>query len=289
MPFGRIIVPTSGTRLLDHKLEIALSVAGYFGSSIEVLFLRGTVDPQTVEHDAFSGEPAWEMAEIRWADEQPKRDEVEAYSRKWLAERHVPEWTTPVQRSQPSFRFIDIDGPYKTVLEEHGRTSDLVIIGQPGKEMTASEAEINKLSVTASARIVLIVPNGPKSSGLLLKRAIIAWDGGIRASRLVALAMPLLQAAEGVTVYSVGSGAEFQRKHDLIQNYLDRNNISANYVVERHSSARIGKYLLEAGDRCGASLVCMGAYENPRALERLIGGNTRYVYFQSGIPALFSF
>jgi nucleotide-binding universal stress UspA family protein len=101
--------------------------------------------------------------------------------------------------------------------------------------------------------------------------------------------MPLLQAAEGVTVYSAGSSAEFRRKHDLIQQYLERNNISASYVVERHASARIGNYLLEAADRYGASLVCMGAYENPRTLERLIGGNTRYVYFRSGIPVLFSF
>jgi nucleotide-binding universal stress UspA family protein len=288
MPFGRIIVPASGTRLLGRKLEGALSVARHFGSSIEILFLRGTVNPQTVEHNAAFGEPAWEMAEIKWADEEPKRDEVEAYSRKWLDERHVPEWRL-VQNSQPSFRFIDVDGPYEVALEEHGRTSDLIVIGQPGEEMTALEAEINKLSIIASGRIVLLVPNEHKPSELLLKRVIIAWDGGIHASRLVALAMPLLQAAEGVTVYSVGSGAEFRRKHDLIQQYLERNKILANYVVERHASSRIGNYLLEAGDRYDASLVCMGAYENPRTLERLIGGNTRYVYFRSGIPVLFSF
>jgi nucleotide-binding universal stress UspA family protein len=288
MPFGRIIVPASGTRLLDRKLESALSVARYFGSSIEILFLRRTVDPQTVEHNAFSGEPAWEMAEIRWADEEPQRDEVEAYSRKWLAERHVPEWK-PVRSSQPSFRFIDVDGSYNIALEDHGRTSDLVVIGQPGREMTALEAEINKLSVTASGRLALLVPNEHKPSEILLKRPIIAWDGGIRASRLVALAMPLLQTAESVTVYSVGSGAEFRRKHDLIQQYLERNNISADYVVEMHDSSRIGNHLLKAGDRCGATLVCMGAYENPRTLELLIGGNTRYVYLRSGIPVLFSF
>jgi nucleotide-binding universal stress UspA family protein len=288
MPFGRIIVPASGTRLLDRKLESALSVARYFGSSIEIFYKRGTVDPQTVEHNAFFGEPAWEMAEIKWADEEPKRDEIEAYSRKWFDERHVPE-CKPVRTSRPSFRFIDIAGPYKIALEEHGRTSDLIVIGQPGREMTALEAEINKLSVIASGRIVLLVPTQHKPSELLLKRALIAWDGGIHASRLVALAMPLLQAAEGVTVYSAGSGAEFRRKHDLIQRYLERNDISADYVVERHVSSRIGNHLLEAGDRYDVSLVCMGAYENPRTLERLIGGNTRYVYFRSSIPVLFSF
>ena len=286
MPFGRIIVPATGTRLLDRKLEGALSVARYFGSSIEILFIRGTVDPQTVEHNACFGEPAWEMAEIKWADDEPNRDEVEAYSRKWLDERHVPEWK-PAQSSRPSFRFIDIGGPYKIALEEHGRTSDLIVIGQPGREMAKLEAEINKLSVTESGRTVLLVPNAHKPSELLLKRAMIAWDGGIHASRLVALAMPLLQAAGGVTVYSAGSGAEFRRKHDLIQRYLERNNISADYVVERHASSRIGNYLLEAGDRYGVSLLCMGAYENPRTLERLIGGNTRYVYFRSSIPVLF--
>jgi len=51
MPFGRIIVPANGTRLMDRKLESALSVARYFGSSIEILFLRSTVNPQSVEHN----------------------------------------------------------------------------------------------------------------------------------------------------------------------------------------------------------------------------------------------
>jgi len=286
MPFGRIIVPVSGIRLLDHKLEGALSIARRFGSSVDILFFRGTVNPQSVEHNSFFGEAAWEMTEIKWADEQPKKDEVEAYSRKWLHERHVPEWG-PVRNSRPSFRFIDVDGPYEIALEEHGRTSDLIVIGQPGAEMTALEAEINKLSVIASGRIVLLMPNEYKPSELSLKQVIIAWDGGVHASMLVALAMPLLQVAEGVTVYSAGSGEEFRRKHDLIQRYLACNNISANYVVERHASSRIAKYLLEAADRHSASLVCMGAYENPRTLELLIGGNTRYVYSRSGIPVLF--
>jgi hypothetical protein len=56
MSFGRIIVPVSGPRLLESKLDHALAVAVRFGSRVDVLFLFGSVDPLTIEKNPFFGD-----------------------------------------------------------------------------------------------------------------------------------------------------------------------------------------------------------------------------------------
>jgi nucleotide-binding universal stress UspA family protein len=52
---GRIIVPVSGTRQLENKLNHAIALAGRFGSRVDVLFLHGEVDPQSIERNPFLG------------------------------------------------------------------------------------------------------------------------------------------------------------------------------------------------------------------------------------------
>jgi nucleotide-binding universal stress UspA family protein len=118
---------------------------------------------------------------------------------------------------------------------------------------------------------------------------LVAWDGGSQASRTVGLAMPILADAQQVTVYTSGDPEEARSRHELVRPYFVCNGIMAKFVIEDHASRRIGRALLEAADRNGATLICMGAYENPRAIQLIIGGNTRHVYSWSRVPILLSF
>jgi nucleotide-binding universal stress UspA family protein len=74
-----------------------------------------------------------------------------------------------------------------------------------------------------------------------------------------------------------------------VRTYLECNGVVATSAIEDHASRRIGSVLLDAADRHGATLICMGAYENPRAMQLIIGGNTRHVYSRSRVPVLLSF
>ncbi|MDB5400760.1 MAG: UspA domain protein [Rhodopila sp.] len=289
MSVGRIIVPVSGPRLLESKLDHALALAKRFHSRVDVLFLYGSVDPLTIEKNPFFGEAAWETAEINWSQEESAQMDVQTRLDRWSRERGAPYRQAATSGASPHVRFHEIRSDYARALQEHGRTSDVIVIGQPGRGMAAMDIEINKLSVMASGRPVLIVPNEPRPAEQLLTNMFVAWDGGAQASRTVGLAMPILEAAQQVTVYTSGDPDEARSRHELLKPYFVCNGITAKFVIEDHASRRIGRALLEAADRNGATLICMGAYENPRAIQLIIGGNTRHVYSWSRVPILLSF
>jgi nucleotide-binding universal stress UspA family protein len=289
MSFGRIIVPVSGPRLLESMLDHALAIAVRFGSRIDVLFLYGSVDPLTIEKNPFFGEAGWEMAEINWSQEESAHLDVQTRLDRWSRERGIPYREAATNVASPHLHFHEIRSDFAQALREHSRTSDLIVIAQPGRGMAALDVEINKLSVMDSGRIVLVVPNEPRPAEQILNHILVAWDGGLQASRTVALAMPIVEAAHQVTVYTAGHPDEVRARNEFVGPYLASNRVSANFVSDNHASPRIGRVLLEATNRQRATLICMGAYENPRILQLIIGGNTRHVYSRSEVPVLLSF
>ena len=103
------------------------------------------------------------------------------------------------------------------------------------------------------------------------------------------MAMPLLEAAHQVTVYTAGHPDEARTRNELVGPYLASNRVTAKFVIDNHASRRIGRVPTEEANRQRATLICMGAYENPRILQLIIGGNTRHVYSRSKVPVLLSF
>jgi nucleotide-binding universal stress UspA family protein len=229
------------------------------------------------------------MAEINWSQGESAHRDVETRLDRWSRERGIPYREAATNAATPHLRFDAITSDFAQALREHSRTSDLIVIGQPGRGMAAMDVEINKLAVMDSGRIVLVVPNEPRPAEKILNHILVAWDGGSQASRTVALAMPLLEAAHQVTVYAAGHPDEARTRNELVRPYLASNRVTAKFVIDNQASRRIGGVLLEAADTQKATLICMGAYENPRILQLIIGGNTRHVYSRSQVPVLLSF
>jgi nucleotide-binding universal stress UspA family protein len=282
---GRIIVPVSGTRQLENKLNHAIALAGRFGSRVDVLFLHGEVDPQSIEYSPVFG-TGWEPAEIRWAEEGPALSNVRTRLDRWLKTRAGTRDGGTVTGSRTNVTFLEIRGDYTQGLHDHGRTSDLIVIGQPGRGMAPLEVEINKLSVVESGRMVLVTPNESPPAENILTHALVAWDGGPQASTMVGLAMPILGTAQRATVYTSGNPVAFESKHALVRDYLECNGVTAEFVIDDNPPWRIGRKLLDTAKSRDVSLICMGAYERWRTAELIIGGNTRYVYSQSRLPVL---
>ncbi|MDB5394850.1 MAG: Nucleotide-binding universal stress protein UspA family [Rhodospirillales bacterium] len=161
---GRIIVPVSGTRQLESKLDHAFALAGHFGSRIDVLFFHGAVDPQSIEYNPFL-ETDWDAAEIQWSEEGPALSNVITRVERWSKAREGARDSAAVSGSRANVTFLDIRGDYAQALQDHGRTSDLIVIGQPERGMELMEREINKLSVMESGRMVLVAPNDPPPAG----------------------------------------------------------------------------------------------------------------------------
>jgi nucleotide-binding universal stress UspA family protein len=284
---GRIIIPVNGTRQLESKLDHAFALAGHFGSRIDVLFLHNAVDPQSTEFNP-ALEADWDAAEIQWGEEGPAVSNVIAGVERWSKAREGMPDSAAVGGSRANVTFVEIRGDYAHALQDHGRTSDLIVIGQPERGMELMEREINKLSVTESGRMVLVTPKDPPPAENILTHVMIAWDGGVKAGTTAGLAMPIISVAQRMTVYTAENSTVLKSEHALLLDYLGCNGITAEFMVDDHASDQIGRTLLEAAKSRGVSLICMGAYERSRTAELFMGGNTRYVYSRSRLPILLS-
>jgi nucleotide-binding universal stress UspA family protein len=175
----------------------------------------------------------------------------------------------------------------------HARYADLTVLGQidpDNAEMAAFRPRPERVTL-ASGRPILVVPYAGHFA-TLGRRVVIGWDASREATRAVADALPLLTAAEQVSVLAVdpreGPAGHGETPGADISLHLARHGVKA--AIERTVSAGvpIGDVLLSRAADLGADLLVMGAYGHSRARELLLGGATRTVLDSMTVPVLMS-
>ena len=175
----------------------------------------------------------------------------------------------------------------------HARYADLTILGQidPDNEEIAMIRPRPERVALASGRPILVVPYAGNFTALA-KCVLVAWNESREAARAVADAMPLLAAADAVTVLAIDPQPGWDGEGDLpvvdLAVHLARHQVNAH--IERTPSAGVpvGEVLLSRAADLGADLLVMGAYGRSRARELLLGGATRTILASMTIPVLMS-
>ena len=180
-----------------------------------------------------------------------------------------------------------------SAMAQSARYADLVVIGQEEPGHTSLEA--GRLTpgnmVLASPRPVLVIPyiGAPAGFG---KHILIAWNGSREACRAVADALPLLAAAERVTVMAVNPDAGNADHGALpgadLAKYLASHNVKVEAQADPGAAIDVGNELLSRAADLGADLIVMGAYGHSRAREWVFGGVTRTILSGMTMPVLMS-
>jgi nucleotide-binding universal stress UspA family protein len=175
----------------------------------------------------------------------------------------------------------------------HARYADLAILGQLDPD--SGEPDMIRPrpeQVTlASGRPILVVPYAGNFPNLG-RRVVIGWNASREAARAVNDAMPLLTAAEIVSILTIdpreGARAHGELPGADISLHLARHGVKAE--IERTVSADlpVGEALLSRAADLGADLLVMGAYGHSRARELLLGGATRSLLRSMTLPVLMS-
>ncbi|HVJ52342.1 MAG TPA: hypothetical protein VM689_07760 [Aliidongia sp.] len=288
MPLGRVLLPVDGTRLLEAKLDWALALAPRFAPTIDVAFQYGTVDPITVERNPMIGDPGWLTSEDAWVSRADSLQSVRAKLGEW-AERRQVSYMGRRGNGPATVRLLEMTADYAAAVEEHGRLSDLIVVGQPGPGATALEIEINRLSLMTTGRRMVVIPPDCVAPADIFEHVLLAWEGGPQATRMIALMMDILVASAKVTIFTAGEARNVARKQELMRDYLRCNGVDAAFILDEHLSSRVGPRVLKQIERNSATLVGMGAYEHLRMIELVIGGNTRHLYGRSKVPLILVF
>ena len=175
----------------------------------------------------------------------------------------------------------ELVGSPDRLMEIAGPLADLTIVSRP-----TAKARLAKSFVLAalmrSARPVLVLPR--RQSRAPGKRIAIAWNQSPEISRTVAACMPMLTAAEQVTIISCGSEDRRGPKSRDFANYLKYWGIAAD--IERSKGRNEEEEMLGAYKDTGSDLLVMGAYSHSRLRELVFGGMTDKMLWHSNIPVI---
>jgi nucleotide-binding universal stress UspA family protein len=172
-------------------------------------------------------------------------------------------------------------------LIESARAADLVIASQPQSGMVSEHDPV----LFEGGRPVLFIPWIDKEFKAF-KRVLVAWDGSRGAARAVFDALPLLETATDIEIFTVEP-----REREGQPGYLASAEIAASLArhglnVTTHAASReslpISAVLENRCSDFGADLMIMGAYGTSRIMERIFGGVTHVLLESMTVPVLMS-
>jgi nucleotide-binding universal stress UspA family protein len=175
----------------------------------------------------------------------------------------------------------------------HARYADLTILGQldPDRAETEMLRPRPEQVTLTSGRPILLVPYAGRFEAVG-KRVVIAWNSSREAARAVHDAMPLLAAAEAVTVLTIDAREGPQGHGEMpgadISLHLARHGVKVQIERTVSGDLPIGEVLLSRLADLAADLLVMGAYGHSRMRELLLGGATRSLLRSMTVPVLMS-
>ncbi|MBB3176792.1 universal stress protein [Variovorax sp. Sphag1AA] len=189
-----------------------------------------------------------------------------------------------------SFELRQVEGLATDALIEHGRTSDLVVLGQEGGDIrtdTPSHGLVGEVMLSLG-RPVLVVPYAGEFKANP-RRIVVAWNRSREAALALDAALPLLRRADHVTLLQLAGTSEDVRDETLLQlhlaGWLDRHGVAA--TMDRlvcdvpMSDALLSRICDLQGD-----FLVMGGYGHSRVRELVLGGMTRGILEHMTVPVL---
>jgi nucleotide-binding universal stress UspA family protein len=280
MSYKDLLVVLDSNASARERIEIAVALAERF--SAHLIGLYPLPMPEAPRHFGYYDpallNPFFEEARARARDAADKTREVfehiaslHGVSAEW---REIPEGA-------------DAD---PTV---HTRYTDLAILGQldPDSDEPDMIRPRPEQVTLASGRPILVVPYAGNFPNLG-RRVVIGWNASREAARAVNDAMPLLTAAEIVTILTIdpreGPRAHGELPGADISLHLARHGVKAEIERTVSGDLPVGEVLLSRAADLGADLLVMGAYGHSRARELLLGGATRSLLRSMTLPVLMS-
>ena len=282
MTIKTVLAEVTGNAADEAVLETALAVAEGAGAHITVLH---------VKRDML--DPTWDAGMIDYGpiidilQQEAKKHEGTARRRfdDWKKRHRLVEKAEPPGGKKPTVTFLAQSGIARGLLTDEGRVSDITIMLRPEIAPADTSAEFETF-LFDTGRPVLLLPG--KATADLYKHVVVAWDGSLEAARAVALAMPLLEQAEKVSVYTGGDQPRTRSGKpaaDLVK-HLAWHGIPVGVAPTSAKADSIGADLLDSCRKVKASLLVMGAYHHSRFRQIVLGGVTRHVLANAKLPLL---
>lgn len=178
-----------------------------------------------------------------------------------------------------------VQGDPSGQLIEQSRYADLLAMDlRPPRTLEGRlSPSLAEATILSAACPLLLVPGPvPASIG---RRVVVAWKSSRESARAVHEAVPLMKAADEVTVLTVGPVEDDRVPGADISTYLARHGIKVELRTQSADDDE-GRIILAEAKALGADLLVMGAYGRTRLRELVLGGVTRHVLTHATLPVM---
>ncbi len=278
MSMKTILVPMEPHEGMSAVLETALLLAKKRGSYIEGFPLRFgisefvAVDPAgSIPLESYRQESQEEAAQARKLFES------------FMQERGVPKSAGPGKT--PSFGWLDDAPEGESFVGSYGRVFDITVLSRPDANTIGLHNRAIESGLFESGRPILLSP--PKPPKDIATNVMIHWNCSTEQSRATAFAMPLLLAAERVTVLTVSGGQAVPGPTaEQLLKHLQHNGIAAKPMTVGLEGRNTGEAILRAAKAEGCDLLVKGAYTQSRFRQMIFGGATSHILANAELPVL---
>jgi nucleotide-binding universal stress UspA family protein len=278
MSMKTILVPTENHDAMRSALETALLLARRYDSYIEGFALRWEIN-EFAGGDLVGSIPLETYRQDIAEEAKQARQIFESFMQK----HDVPRSTETTV--SPSFGWFDAAPVGESFVGSYGRVFDVIVMNRPDANSTSLYNRAIESGLFESGRPILLSPPSPPRQ--IATNVLIAWNCSTEQARATALAMPLLQKADRVTVLTVtgGTAVPGPSAEQLIR-YLQRNGIAAEPLIVELARRNTGEAILATAETLGCDLLIKGAYTQNRLRQMIFGGATRHVLENATLPVL---
>lgn len=164
------------------------------------------------------------------------------------------------------------------------RAADLVILGGRNRRAPDHAPGVGDVLMGCGRPVLVTPPTRVRSP--VGNPALVAWKDCREARHALAGAIPLLQRASSVTLYSVctpGENESADGEIGEVVRYLARHEIHAEPIIALSSDRPTGRQILDEAMARESGLIVAGAYGHARLREWALGGVTRDLIADSTI------
>lgn len=267
----------------NHDMQSALKTALLLGqrnnSYIEGFALRWQVIELVAGIDAMGGIPLDRFKE----DIEEEAKKAKQIFEIFMHEHGVPRSTETTE--SVSFGWLDHAAEGEGFIGNYGRVFDVIVMSRRDAKTGPMHDRAIESGLFESGRPILLSPPSPPSQ--ITTNVLIAWNCSTEQARATALAMPLLQKADRVTILTVvgGTGVPGPSAEQLIR-YLRCNGVVAESMRVELDGRSTGEAILASAQSLGCDLLVKGAYTQSRMRQWIFGGATQHVLANAVLPVL---
>ena len=278
MSMKTILVPMENHDAMQSALETALLLGQRCDSYIEGFALRWSINEFMVG-DVMSGAPL-ETYRDDIAEEAKKAKQI---FETFMQKHDVPRATEATESL--SFAWLDDASEGESFIGSYGRVFDVIVMKRRDERSGPMHDRAIESGLFESGRPILLSPPSPPRQ--IATNVLIAWNCSTEQARAIALAMPLLEKADRITVLTVfgGTGVPGPSAEQLIR-YLHRNGIIAKPMRVELDGRNTGEAILATAQSLGCDLLIKGAYTQSRLRQWIFGGATQHVLGNAALPVL---